>query len=224
MNCTEMNCTEDEIRFVSSIASRFCGRGIEFCELVQEGYVGLLKAKKTFDVQKNSSFFGYAFAFVQGEMRRAIRENNVIRLPRNTYAVMKRIREEIEFISSESGEDTTVNDVANKLGINAELVINAMNAADKTASIQNFKSSIRKEEQDGEENIEEQVVNRVFISELMSHLNEVEQQVVQLRYFYDYTQEKTAMIMNLSQTLISKLEKNALKKMRRATDFSLNEK
>lgn len=207
-----MDCTEDEIRFVSSIASRFCGRGLEFQELVQEGYVGLLSAKKTFDVEKNASFFAYAFAFVQGEMRRAIRENNVIRLPKSTYAQMKRVRAEVELLRAESGQDTTVSDAANKLGIDVEFVINAMNAADDPIQID--EAVLHKRESVYEKKLEDQITDKVFIAELMQCLNEVERRVVKLRYFFDYTQKKTALIMNVSQTIISKIEKKALLKMK----------
>ena len=87
------HCDADENEFagfilknlplVRAVARRFSGRGAEPEELVQAGSVGLIIAAKSFDKTRGVSFASYAFRFIEGEIRRFIRENTLIRLPRS---------------------------------------------------------------------------------------------------------------------------------------------
>ena len=87
------HCDADENEFagfilknlplVRAVAKRFSGRGAEPEELVQAGSVGLIIAAKSFDKTRGVSFASYAFRFIEGEIRRCIRENTLIRLPRS---------------------------------------------------------------------------------------------------------------------------------------------
>ena len=87
------HCDADENEFagfilkklplVSAVARRFSGRGAEPEELVQAGSIGLIIAAKSFDKTRGVSFASYAFRFIEGEIRRFIRENTLIRLPRS---------------------------------------------------------------------------------------------------------------------------------------------
>ena len=87
------HCDADENEFagfilknlplVRAVARRFFGRGAEPEELVQAGSIGLIIAAKSFDKTRGVSFASYAFRFIEGEIRRFIRENTLIRLPRS---------------------------------------------------------------------------------------------------------------------------------------------
>lgn len=78
------HCDADENEFagfilknlplVSAVARRFSGRGAEPEELVQAGSIGLIIAAKSFDKTRGVSFASYAFRFIEGEIRRFIRE------------------------------------------------------------------------------------------------------------------------------------------------------
>ena len=58
---------------VFSIASRFQGRGASQDELVEMGTLGLVKAIKTFDLERGCAFSTYAVPLIFGEIRRFLR-------------------------------------------------------------------------------------------------------------------------------------------------------
>ena len=67
-------------KLVAAVARRFTGRGTEYEELYQAGYLGLLTALNRYDSEKGTPFAAFAFSFIEGEIRRFIRENSNIRV------------------------------------------------------------------------------------------------------------------------------------------------
>ena len=68
---------------VRSIALRFKDRGVEYEDLIQIGSIGMLKAIRSFDVDKGTVFSTYAVPMIIGEIRRHLRDNNPIRVSRS---------------------------------------------------------------------------------------------------------------------------------------------
>ena len=67
------NATEELIRrnyaLATSIAKRFCGRGVEYEDLIQLALIGMLKAIRTFDTERGTAFSTYAVPLIMGEIR-----------------------------------------------------------------------------------------------------------------------------------------------------------
>ena len=60
----------------------------------------------------------------------------------------------------------------------------------------------------------EEAVNRMYISQLLSHLNEQEKKLIEMRYFENKTQTAVAQVLGISQVQVSRLEKKILEKLR----------
>ena len=79
--------TEELIRYnaglVTSIASRFLHRGTDMEDLVQIGNMGLLKAIRTFDPARECAFSTYAVPMIQGEIKRFMRDDGMIKVSRS---------------------------------------------------------------------------------------------------------------------------------------------
>ena len=166
-------------KLVAAVARRFTGRGTEYEELYQAGYLGLLTALSRFDAEKGTPFAAFAFSFIEGEIRRFIRENSNIRVTK--YAV--ECRKILPFTVSLDAEDADISE----------------------RKIKYFEPSF-----------ENDVIRRIDFKKLLNALDETERRIIELRYTGSYTQEETGKIMNISQSRVSRIEKNALMKLRDA--------
>ena len=71
------------LRLVLSVIKRFSGRGENVDDLFQVGCVGLIKAIDNFDLNQNVQFSTYAVPMIIGEIRRYLRDNNMVRVSRS---------------------------------------------------------------------------------------------------------------------------------------------
>ena len=71
------------LRLVLSVVKRFSDRGEEADDLFQVGCIGLIKAINNFDMEQGVQFSTYAVPMIMGELRRYLRDNNIIRVSRS---------------------------------------------------------------------------------------------------------------------------------------------
>lgn len=64
------------------------------------------------------------------------------------------------------------------------------------------------------EEIEDGVINKVMIDDILSRLTEREKEIILLRYFRGKTQSEIAKIIGVSQVQISRIEKKAIERIR----------
>lgn len=203
------HCDADENEFagfilknlplVRAVARRFSGRGAEPEELVQAGSIGLIIAAKSFDKTRGVSFASYAFRFIEGEIRRFIRENTLIRLPRSA---VERLRND----GSERASNMGCTDFyADGIGLPSVCV----SLDEEKTKLYEFNNTLQTE------NFEERSNANMLALKLMGKLPPIEQKIIYLRYICDFGQAETALKLDLSQSTISKYEKRALLRMRR---------
>jgi RNA polymerase primary sigma factor len=93
----EKEIIEGNLRFVITIAKTYQNQGLELCDLVAEGNVGLIKAIKSFDWSKNLRFISYAVWWVRQSILQSLNENaRTIRLPVNIVQEVQKEKRQIE--------------------------------------------------------------------------------------------------------------------------------
>ena len=200
----------ENLGLVHSIANRFRGRGVDYEDLFQNGCVGLIKAVDNFDESKGFAFSTYAVPVIMGEIKRIFRDGGAIKVSRalkDKAIKAQAIRE--KFMARELREPT-VSELSNLLDTTPE----------ETAEILNVISpmlSLNSGGDDGDECIDvpidesEQLFDRLSVSQLMSHLNDTERQIIDMRYYKGLTQSTVAKALGVSQVQISRKEKSILK-------------
>ena len=93
---------------VKSIALKFRDRGTEFEDLIQIGTIGMLKAIKSFDMERGTAFSTYAVPLIVGEIRRHLRDDGLIRVSRGYKRTGITIMREKNRIMSEEGREAGV--------------------------------------------------------------------------------------------------------------------
>lgn len=207
------------IRLVLSIVHRFGNKG-NSDDLFQVGMVGLMKAIDNFESRFNVRFSTYAVPMIIGEIRRFLKDSTGIKVSRSlrdtAYKVL-RAKEEIE--RTRQTVPTAV-EIAEEIDLPVKEVVCALDAVSEPVYLQepvynDGEEGMMLEEQIGDgKNTEERWTDSISISDAIAALPEKERKVLVLRYFYGKTQTEISAQIDISQAQVSRLEKNALSKMK----------
>lgn len=210
----EEELVEQNMGLVINAAKRFLNRGCDFEELTQIGAIGLIKAVKRFDDAYGVCFSTYAVPVIIGEIRRFLRDDNIIKISRTVKERAIKGRKAEEQLRRELKREPTINEVSETAGVSPEDLVEAFEAAAVPESIYYENDDSGQSERLRAPDSENDIINKVLISELLSHLDARERQIIVLRYFKEKTQAQIAEIIGVSQVQISRIEKNVLKKLR----------
>ena len=199
-----------------SVAKRFLGRGADADDLYQLGCLGFLKAVEGFDVAFGTQFSTYAVPKIAGEIRRFLRDDGAVKVSRTIKEQASAIKSVRSRLSNALGREPTVSEISRQTGFTPEEIALAETATAATESIQ------RETGEDGFslENIltdtesEETMVERIALYQAIERLPEREATVIKMRYFHGLTQQRVAVVLNVSQVQVSRIEKKALSNLR----------
>jgi len=209
------------LRLVLSVIQRFNNRGEYVDDLFQVGCIGLMKAIDNFDLSQNVKFSTYAVPMIIGEIRRYLRDNNPLRVSRSLRDIAYKALQVRDSLVNKYSKEPTVAEIAAELKVPREEVVFALDAIQEPISL--FEPIYH----DGgdpiyvmdqirdDRHLDGQWLEGVSIREGMSRLSERECQILKMRFFDGRTQMEVAEDIGISQAQVSRLEKNALKHMRR---------
>lgn len=204
---------------VKSIVKRYLNRQVEYDDLFQIGCMGLVKAIRNFDLSYDVRFSTYAVPMIAGEIKRFLRDDGMIKVSRSLKELAAQAAAARERLSVERGRDVGVSEIAAELGVDAEEVAAALEAARPHMSIyepaygDNSDALMLDHVQDGADEMGD-TLNRVLLKELLGTLEPRERTIIMLRYFSDKTQNEIAVQMGISQVQVSRLESKILQKLR----------
>ncbi|HPT93244.1 MAG TPA: RNA polymerase sporulation sigma factor SigG [Limnochordia bacterium] len=212
---------QGNLRLVLSVIQRFNNRGEYVDDLFQVGCIGLMKAIDNFDLSQNVKFSTYAVPMIIGEIRRYLRDNNPIRVSRSLRDVAYKALQVRDTLANKHAQEPTISQIAEELQIPREDIVFALDAIQEPISL--FEPIYH----DGgdpifvmdqirdEKNTDGNWIEGVSIKEGMERLSEREKLILTMRFFDGRTQMEVAEEIGISQAQVSRLEKAALKHLRR---------
>ena len=209
------------LRLVLSVIKRFEGSSENADDLFQIGCVGLMKAVDHFDPDRLVKFSTYAVPMIIGEIRRYLRDNSSIRVSRSLRDTAYKAIYAKEVYVRLYMKEPTVQEIAEEIGIAKEDVVFALDAIQVPMSLHEPVYSdggdtlYVMDQVSDKKNREENWVEELSLDAAMERLNERERYIITLRFFEGKTQMEVAEQISISQAQVSRLEKNALKTMRK---------
>ena len=201
---------EENVGLVWSIVRRFQNRGVESEDLFQID---------KFDCSYEVCFSTYAVPMIAGEIKRYLRDDGILKVSRSlkeTAGKAYRIREQQE---KQTGREPTVREIAEILGIPPEELMEAMESYAQVESLQQTiyqgegNTILLIDKLEEKVNQSEQVLNRLFLEEILGKLEGEERELIYQRYFQGKTQSVIAKEMGISQVQVSRMEKRILRKI-----------
>ena len=208
---------EENSALIKSVAKRFFNRGSEAEDLFQIGCIGMVKAVHSFDFSYGTMFSTYAVPKIAGEIRRFLRDDGMIKVSRGIKeeaAAVERARREI---SARTGADARLSEISELTGLSAEQIASCECARAEIMSLsaENPETGQTIESVLSGGQTEDDVIEKVFLTQALKKLEPDEQQIIRLRFYKGLTQQQTARILNFSQVKVSRAERRALDKLRR---------
>ena len=201
-----------------SIVRKFRGRGYEAEDLFQIGAIGLIKCVDKFDMSFDVKFSTYAVPMIMGEIRRFMRDDGMIKVSRplkETASKAKFVREQM---TNKNGDEPTINELAEEMGIDVEQLAEALDASRDVESI--FKTVYRS---DGtpvylidrlSKDDADDITDNLTLKQMLMELEPKERRIIFLRYFKDKTQSETAKEIGISQVQVSRMEKKIINRIK----------
>ena len=209
------------LRLVLSVIQRFCGRGENADDLFQVGCVGLIKAIDNFDTSLDIQLSTYGVPMIIGEVRRYLRDNNMVRVSRSVRDLAYKVLQAKEKLTRENGKEPTIDELAKELEVEKEDIVLSLDAIQDPVSLQEpvyndgaDSLSIMDQVKDSK-NTDEMWTEKMAIEGALEKLNEKERMIVIKRFFDGRTQMEVAEEIGISQAQVSRLEKTAIEHIRR---------
>jgi len=209
------------LRLVLSVIKRFYGRGENADDLFQVGCIGLIKAIDNFDMSQNVQFSTYAVPMIVGEIRRYLRDNNMVRVSRSVRDLAYKTLAIKERIVKQEQREPTIEEIAKELGVEKEEIAFSLDAIQEPVSLQEpvygdgSENLYIMDQVKDNKNTDEQWAENITITEAMKKLNEKEKLIIQKRFFEGRTQIEVADEIGISQAQVSRLEKSAIGHIKR---------
>lgn len=213
------------LKLVLSIVQRFHNRCENMDDLFQVGCIGLIKAIDNFDLKHEVKFSTYAVPMIMGEIKRFLRDNQVIRVSRHLKDLSYKIFRLKEEYIHKYQKEPTINWLANQLEVKEKDIIDALDSIQCVVSIfepvynsdgdELYLVDQIKDEKDDIDKIS----NYITLKKSMNKLSKKEKNVILKRYYQDKTQMEIAEELGISQAQVSRIEKNAIEEMKK--EFNL---
>ena len=232
---------EENLGLVRHIVKRFLDRGYDAEDLFQIGCIGLMKAIDKFDLSFDVKFSTYAVPMIQGEIKRFLRDDGMVKVSRTLKENGWKIKQAAERLAHAQGREATMQELSKETELSIEDIVLALDANVEVESI--YKSvyqsdgneiylvdqvvgqtggiglSVLEGASGGNEIYEdiekENLLNHMLLEQLLNGLEENERELIRLRYFQDKTQMEVAKKMGISQVQVSRMEKRILLHLRK---------
>ena len=215
---------QDNTGLVWSIVRRFSNRGFESEDLFQIGCIGLIKAVDKFDNTFDVQFSTYAVPLIMGEIKRFMRDDGMVKVSRTVKENGWKIKKAVQVLNQRLGRDPTVEEIAGETMLEKEDIALALEAAGEVESI--YKPVWQK---DGSETYlidqikdmstntdqVERILNNMVLEQVIEELDEMEKNIIIMRYFQEKTQVEIADKLGISQVQVSRMEKKILFNLRK---------
>lgn len=190
-------------------------------DLFQVGCIGLIKAIDNFDLGQNVRFSTYAVPMIIGEIRRYLRDNNSIRVSRSLRDIAYKALQAREKMLAENSTEPSISQLAEQLEVPREEVVFALDAIQEPVSLfepiynDGGDPILVMDQISDDTNSDEHWLESITINEALKRLTEREKHIMALRFFYGRTQMEVADEIGISQAQVSRLEKAALKQLKK---------
>lgn len=215
------------LNLVRFLASKFKNRGEPLDDLVQVGTIGLIKAIDRFDPERGLEFTTYATPTILGEIKRHFRDKGwSIRVPRRLQELSAKVNQATDELTVELQRSPSVEEIAAKLGVGAEEILEAMESSGAYTSVSLEAGGSSEDDEapaliDRLGSVDEDLDasdDRMVIDDAIRDFSPREQEIVRMRFIDGLTQVEIAKRLGVSQVQVSRLLRRTLRKIQDKID------
>ncbi|MGN0818917.1 MAG: sigma-70 family RNA polymerase sigma factor [Christensenellaceae bacterium] len=204
---------------LKSIIKRFNKKGVEYDDLYQLASLGFFKAILNFDESFNVRFSTYAVPMIIGEIKRFMRDDGQVKVSRIIKNLSYKINQYVESRVKSGFQQPTIEELSEVFNVDKDDVVLALGSAKPVLSLNESVNDdgdkpVELGDKIAGDFLEDDMLDRIMLKQFISELGEKEKRIIELRYFFDKTQQEIANELNVSQVQVSRLEAQTLKKLK----------
>lgn len=206
---------------MNHIARRYANSSNEpYEDLLQVGYVGLIKAVNGYKTDSAARFSSYAYSMIDGEIRHHFRDTALVKRPRWARSLYAKVSEATARLTSELGRPPLLEEIAHEVNVEPEGIAELMKMFvntrvswldDKPVEDGADLSAIRSIEYEA---FSLPIEDRIHLEQAMKSLSELQRKVVYLFFYKDISQTEIGKMLGLPQRSISREIASAIKSLR----------
>ena len=215
------------LNLVRFIANKFKNRGEPIDDLIQVGYLGLLKAIDRFDPSRGLEFTTFATPTIMGEIKRHFRDKGwSVRVPRRLQELSAKVNQATDTLTSQLQRSPTIAEIADYLDATVDEVLEAMESSSVYSSV-SLEAPSGADDDDTPSVIDRYATedsdlaftdDRIIIEEALASFSPRERDVIEMRFLKGMTQIEIAEKLGISQVQVSRLLRRTLKKIQDKID------
>ena len=208
------------LKLVLSILKKFNGKTDNLDDLFQVGCLGLVKAIDNFDTSYDVKLSTYAVPMILGEIKRYLRDNSAIRVSRSVKDLAYKVLKLKEEMVTENGLEPTDKELSAILGTSEYEIANALESLREPVSMyepiyNDGGDTIYLFDQISNKKEEYDLDYKLAVDKAMNNLKPRDRQILEARFLVGKTQMEIASELGISQAQISRIEKNAIKVLKK---------
>ena len=188
---------------------------VEKKDLYQAGYIGALKAMNRYNINNETEFTTYAYKDIFGEMYELAKNNRNIKLNKNYLKIYKSIENAKVLLTQKLNRTPSLEEVSRYLEVDLSLINDVVITCREIISLDTESEMLK------DNNMYSVIGNnvdydtKILVNDSLEVLSDEERQVIDMRYFKDYTQQETADMLGINQVKVSRLETSSKKKIKK---------
>lgn len=184
-------------------------------DLYQVGMMGLISAYKNFDESQDTKFSTYAYYYILGEVRKYIRESNLVKVGSKLMKVSHSIQKAREVMSQRLGREPTTLELSVFLEVDVSTIEEASIATQEVQSLDYSFDENSGEFYNSVSCLDNGLNDRILdLREGISNLDQESKDIIRTRYYEDMTQTEASRKLGISQVQVSRKEGKILEKLR----------
>ena len=208
------------LKLVLSILKKYVGRCENLDDLFQIGVIGLIKAIDNFDTSLGLKLSTYAIPMISGEIRRYLRDSNLLRVSRSVKDLGYKAIQKRDELTNTLGYVPSYELIAKELGVSEIDVLTSLEAMSDPISIfepiyNDGGDTIYLYEQLEDKSDSSDLETKLALKKAINDLTSREKNILDKRYIIGKTQMEIAEELGISQAQVSRLEKNAIKTLKK---------
>lgn len=213
-----LNLIKENKGLICSIINKYT-KYYEFDDLYQVSIIGIMKAYKSFDKNKNVKLTTYMYKYILGEVLAYVKKSNLIKVSRDYYSLYKKILEARTLLTQKLMKEPTTKELSFFLEIEETIINDVIKCQNNVKSLdevimEDGKKLTLLDKIADQYSDSEQYIESISLQEGLKSLTNEEYELINLRYFEDKTQSEIAKFFGTNQVQISRNEKKILKKLK----------
>jgi RNA polymerase sigma-B factor len=209
------------VKILNHIVRRYASSSDESYEdLLQVGYVGMMKAVNGYRLDSEAKFSSYAYSMIEGEIKHHLRDTALVKRPRWARGLHAKISEATIRLTAELGRPPLIEEVAEEVNVAPEGVSELMKLFSDT-DVLSLDDGGEDEEVDLSaikslryETFSLPVEDRILLEQALDSLSELQRKVIYLFFYKDLCQTEIGKKLGLSQRKTSRTVASAVKTLK----------